>query len=216
MYALDRLTDSNAPTVSVLHSAVVRYRCLGFAVAVACGPAQSPDATRPGVTERPNGRPPGTASVARAFNAPRRPYGDLRMQFTAAVAKAETEGARHPRAGGAASSVARRCVDATAPPPDVYGSGNFQSGEFTAGPFAMYAEIWRTGSGKLWWAPQHVDTSATFVLRAEPLDHTGEAYELRRHGLARGIGPGDAFYFYPTAARLPRPGVWLIVVSAGV
>jgi hypothetical protein len=174
--------------------ALSRSGCIGLAFAVSCGRTQSADGVDRAVVERAES----TATRVVALSPFRRrvyAYGDLRREFAAVVARAEAEGARHPRAGTKTWSVPRRCVDATAPAPDVYGMGRFRSGEFTAGPFAMYAETWRQGSGKLWWIPQDVDTSAMFLLRAEPLDHTGVAYELRRHGLVRQTGPGGVSYF---------------------
>ena len=152
---------------------------------------------------------------ARAFriSVPTRPFGDLHGRFAAAVARAEAEGSRHPRSHTLAAAATRRCVDATAPAPDLGGAGNFTSGEFTAGPFAAYPSRWRQGGGKLWWAPLIVDTSATLTIRAWPLDHSGQSYTMRQRRMARTLSPSRD-YFYATGARLPRRGVWLIIATA--
>jgi hypothetical protein len=135
----------------------------------------------------------------------------LLPRYHEAVVAAEREGSKHP--GSPDTTMAdRRCVDA-----DLYtdarGLGISRSGDFTAGTFSAYAAVWRHGGGKLWFTPRLVDTAATLVVRARRLDATAAPFEYRKRRLARAVGTDDLFY--ATTIRLPAPGVWLLIATAG-
>ncbi|MCA9720835.1 MAG: GNAT family N-acetyltransferase, partial [Gemmatimonadetes bacterium] len=141
----------------------------------------------------------------------------------ATTAEAEVEGARHPRATPnnvmesapgvtIAGTTERRCVPADR---DVV-----RSGDFVAGPFAWYNEVWHQGYGKMWWQPSEMPPVApTLIVRATRLDAPAEGRVYETSEVAQPSGPRESAWtrirFYPTGIRLPTVGRWLLVATAG-
>ena len=90
-------------------------------------------------------------------------------------------------------------------------------GDFEAAPFATYRDFWRQGGSKLWWIFDSVDVAAVpeLTLRARLLeaDSTAVIFSTTTAASARPSGIGSVMY--PGGFRLPAPGRWLLVATAG-
>lgn len=139
------------------------------------------------------------------------------------VLQAEARGSIHPRAtpnneGTSASDTLmggtreRRCVHA--------GANAVRSGDFVAGPFAYYNEIWHQGYGKLWWHPAEMPPKPPLlIVQATRLDAEAESRVFESSHIAWPSGPTESeatsIKFYPTGIRLPTAGRWMMVATAG-
>jgi hypothetical protein len=136
------------------------------------------------------------------------------------IVEAEYQGARYPAAGVpnnprrswdslAGGTRERRCVD-------VDNVSVAQSGDFIAGPFALYNPVWRTGYGKLIWQSFQVSqpwrSNPLLTVRAARIDPSGETRVF--DGLSISTN-GTGTLFYPTGVHLPTSGRWLMVATAG-
>lgn len=138
------------------------------------------------------------------------------------VVAAELQGAQHPRPlpsdvaqshpeGSLQPTGIRKCVQVAA--------NSATSGEFVAGGFASYAQRWRAGAAKLWWAPASVPQGAAvgtaFPLQvvAVRLGRDARAYIFRLEHLAATIPRRGLFY--PSGITLGSAGTWMLVVTAG-
>jgi hypothetical protein len=90
---------------------------------------------------------------------------------------------------------------------------NPQSGEFTVAGFSLYDAQWHQGAAKLAWKPANPEGRSTLVVRAQPLDTSAEPTVYRATDLAGSIADHTAFY--PSSARLPKAGTWLLTATAG-
>lgn len=143
------------------------------------------------------------------------------------IADAESEGRTHPRATAPADrdltalntsgSSDRKCVE-------VGTSETVRSGDFVAGNFAYYPRIYRQGLGKLFWIPAHWPelTSSGWpqkgdmplTVRVTRLDTTALSQTYNYTTWAKPVGTaGDLFV--PSGLRLPEPGKWMLVATAG-
>ncbi|MEZ4587172.1 MAG: hypothetical protein R2909_12285 [Gemmatimonadales bacterium] len=121
--------------------------------------------------------------------------------------------------------VERRCVD-------VGLETVVRSGEFVAGPFTGYVDLWQGGGAKLWWHPTSLPPGAALgtgpplTVHAVRLDSAAGAVVFERPTLAqttggppnsplRKLGKTPSVLFYPSAFRLPTPGLWMLVARAG-
>lgn len=139
------------------------------------------------------------------------------------IADAEAEAQRHPRAPlpsqvraafqDSPGLAERTCVDVERHRPLAPEAG-VRSGEFIAGPFAMYANEWKSQQGnfgKLWWIPLHTNAFPGLTVRAVLLDDPS----IRRVFSESIVGHGSGGAFYPSTVVLPTPGRWLLVATAG-
>jgi hypothetical protein len=139
------------------------------------------------------------------------------------IADAEVEARRHPQAplpsqGRAAFQdspgiAERTCVDVERYRPLAPEAG-VRSGEFIAGPFALYASEWKSQQGnfgKLWWIPLHTNAFPGLTVRAVLLDDPS----IRRVFSESIVGHGSGGAFYPSTVVLPTPGRWLLVATSG-
>lgn len=134
------------------------------------------------------------------------------------IREAEASGSRHPRATAnnegswARGTSERRCVDADA--------NVVRSGDFVAGPFEFYNEIWRQGYGKLWWRPSEMTPHPPLlIVQATRLDQVADSRVFEASDVASPSGPKEneatRIKFYPTGFRLPSLGRWMMVATAG-
>jgi hypothetical protein len=137
------------------------------------------------------------------------------------VLEAEERGRRHPQAvtnnadryhNAYTGTHERRCVNADA--------DSKRSGDFIAGPLLLYNDVWRQGSGKLWWHPNEMPSEAPMLtVHATRLDESAEARVFDSATIAWGSGPNASATtspkFYPTGIRLPTVGRWMMVATAG-
>ena len=136
------------------------------------------------------------------------------------VLQAEARGSRHPLAtanneGASATNTSisgtreRRCVETD--------SNAVRSGDFVAGPFAYYNDIWRSGQGKLWWHPSEmIPKPPLLIVQVTRLDQEGESRVFESSDIAWPSGPeATSIKFYPTGFRLPSVGRWMMVATAG-
>ena len=134
------------------------------------------------------------------------------------AAEAEAQGKRHLR--GAANNV-RRAWDSSAQGTtertcvDADKASIAQSGDFIAGPFALYNENWHNGYGKLVWQPAVVSAAApaTLTVRARRLDAQDQARVFE--GFVPTYSRAGPTKFYITGVHLPSTGRWLMVATAG-
>jgi hypothetical protein len=141
------------------------------------------------------------------------------------ISVAEAEGSRWPRAArnnGASPAPGitvggtseRKCVD-------VDRVNVARSGDFVAGPFQRYNEIWSQGYGKLWWEPAVLSGRDTLPLtvRVTRLDAPGTAAVFSQPFLAHGVAPPSNTRtspdFYPSGIHVATAGRWLFVATAG-
>jgi hypothetical protein len=132
------------------------------------------------------------------------------------VAATEAAGASFPRvlAGAKAQPLPdsavgtseRKCVEAN-------GTKQVRSGEFVAGPFALYGQNWPR-FGKVWWAPLYPNVQNDRLpparITATRLNYRAQTYTKDLETTAWGGG-----WFYPSGFLLPWYGRWMIVVTAG-
>jgi hypothetical protein len=141
------------------------------------------------------------------------------------IASASAEAARHPQAPppraiglafqDAPGTGARSCVDVERQRPASAQDG-VRSGEFLAGPFVIYADMWRQNpenASKLWWVPLHTGTMPGLTVRAVLLDDP----TVQRVFTAAIVGHNDRGReaFYPSGVVLPSAGRWMLVATAG-
>ena len=135
-----------------------------------------------------------------------------------AIAEAEAQGARHPRAevnnplqnapGMAPGSNERKCVS-------VDGFNAARSGDFVAGAFSGYDQAWRTGYGKVWWQPANAtrDHAPPLIVRATRLGQ-GDATRVFEFPDIT-VPVGSNMLFYPSGTHVPTTGQWMLVATAG-
>lgn len=141
------------------------------------------------------------------------------------IAAAEAEAARHPQAPpppairlafqDAPGTGARNCVDVERQRP-ISAQDGVRSGEFLAGPFVIYADMWRQDpehASKLWWIPLHTGKMPGLTVRAVLLDDP----TVQRVFTAAIVGYSDrgGEAFYPSEVVLPVAGRWMLVATAG-
>ena len=164
------------------------------------------------------------ASVPRAQSAP--PQSPA-LPDLKGIVDAEAEGQRFQRAtspvdkdlGGVADTgtAERRCAD-------VGSSKTVRSGEFVAGNFAAYPMFYREGTGKIWWATAHwpelqpsgwpAKGAMPLTVRVTRLDTIAPGQVYTYGTWAKPAGQkGDLFV--PSDLRLPTPGQWMLVATAG-
>ncbi|MDX2260088.1 MAG: hypothetical protein SFU84_00145 [Gemmatimonadales bacterium] len=95
-----------------------------------------------------------------------------------------------------------------------------RSGDFIAGPFETYNDVWKQGYGKLWWHPSEMTPKPPLlVVQATRLDEQAESRVFESSDIAWPSGPKESeatsLKFYPTGIRLPSLGRWMLVATAG-
>jgi len=95
-----------------------------------------------------------------------------------------------------------------------------RSGDFIAGPFESYNDVWKQGYGKLWWHPSEMTPKRPLlVVQATRLDEQAESRVFESSDIAWPSGPNESeatsLKFYPTGIRLPSLGRWMLVATAG-
>lgn len=192
--------------------------------------APTPSATT--VAATPTSPPAGSAMMGTAVVTRGQPKG-TRVPTGAAtpiptvphsIAAAEAEAARHPQAPpppaiglafqDAPGTGARNCVDVERQRPTSAQNG-VRSGEFVAGPFVIYANMWRQNpenARKLWWVPLHTGKVPSLTVRAVALDDL----TVQRTFVATTVGYSDRREaFYPSEVVLPVVGRWMLIATAG-
>lgn len=127
-------------------------------------------------------------------------------QFSDVISALEAEGRRHPSASDVASD--RRCRDVSQVP-----MGPAPSGDFEVRGFDNYAWSWYRGVSKLTWWPKYPRVGDTLTVRVVRADQRADTAVFKFRGPVR-VG-GNRPYMYPSDVRVPRPGPWVMVATAG-
>ena len=144
---------------------------------------------------------------------------------------AETEARSYPRADPPANLSAgfdkkyagtaeRKCVESTVT--DASPEAAVRAGDFVIG-----GQVSSSVSGKLfpsagrgnkiWWAPLHnpFDHHSTLLVRASKLGVPGDTLRFESNEYAYVMGGTHSDSFFPTLFRVPTPGRWMLVATAG-
>ncbi len=168
-----------------------------------------------------------------------RPAPDSGVPIRLTVAEAEREGEGYPRGAireHAAANFARfarhipgprKCVngptsearqDLLANPSLDLEIHELRSGDFVIGGQIGGAQAPKAGrTSKIWWIPYHdpFESSTKLLVRGARLGATGDTIRYVQPDYAWPKGSPKTESFFPSGVKLPTPGRWLLIATAG-